>query len=293
MAKWTNGSMNEVVIEGILSETNLTTGTDKNGKDYIRGEIKIKVSQKVDGVEIDNEIPVRIYQTKLTKAGKVNPAYESAMKIKDEYVSIASCGREDKADWVSITTSGNITENAFYGRDGKLVSLPSLRASFVNKIKPNSVTPSSTFKVVFVVGEIKDEIKNDEPTGRIIIKGVIPQYGGRVDTIDFIVSNKIALERIQENWHKKDTVLAGGYINFTQKVSVTKDDSGFGEPLTEKHTTSVKELIISSGHESPLSEDEGAYSQEDIAEALVERKTRLADLENKTKQPAASTDFGF
>ena len=37
MALWENGSLNEVVIEGILSEVKLQEGTDSNGNPSIYG----------------------------------------------------------------------------------------------------------------------------------------------------------------------------------------------------------------------------------------------------------------
>ena len=297
MAKWENGALNEVAIKGILSEVKLQEGTDKDNNPAIFGEYKIRTTNVIDGIEYNVEIPVRVYQSKITKNKKNNPAYDSAMKIMKDYVSIAAGGVE-KATAVRLPEkSTSLQENFFMSKTtNQMVFGSGIRASFINEINKADMTPGASFKAIVVIGELTDEIVNDEETGRLILKGVLPQWGGRADVIDFIVANRRVADHIRNNWQKGDTVLIGGRINFTSVVETgTQSENTFGEVMTSSRTKSEREYIITGGHEEPLTEEEGAYAMEDIAEALQERQGRIEAAKSKaaaeTKKPAPS--FGF
>ena len=120
---------NSVKIEGILSEIDLKTGTStKNGKttEYIGGSIKIRVTQVLNGENVDLDIPVFMFSNKLKNDGNPNPAYASIERVMNEYVSIAA-GGIDAADRVRITNA-NIRMNEYYGQGGQLNSYPRINA---------------------------------------------------------------------------------------------------------------------------------------------------------------------
>lgn len=293
--RWENGSKNEVVIDGILSEVKLQEGTDTNGNPAIYGEYKIKTTNVIDGIEYKVEIPVRVYQSKTTSKGKDNPAYATAQKIMKDYVSIAA-GGEEKATAIRLPEkSTSIQENFFMSKNtNQMVYSSGIRASFANEISRSDMNPGARFKVIMVIGEISHEVdKNEEETGRLVIKGVLPQWGGKVDVVPFIVANRRVADHIEKNWQRGDTVLVGGYINYTSIVEETVDEtSTFGEVMTSQKTKSVREYIITGGHEEPLTEEEGAYSQDLIAEALQERQAKIE--EKKADAPKKKTPtFGF
>ena len=298
MALWENGALNEVVIDGILSEVKLQEGTDKNGNPAIYGEYKVRTTNTIDGREYKVEIPVRVYQSKITKNKKENPAYATAMKIMKDYVSIAA-GGEEKATAIRLPEkSTSLQENFFMSKTtSQMVFSSGIRASFVNEISKADIKPGARFKNIIVIGEKTYEVnKDDVETGRLIIKGIIPQWGGKVDVVDFIVENRRIVDHIDKNWQKGDTVLVGGYINYTSVVETKTDDSNtFGEVMQSQNTRSVREYIITGGHEEPLTEEEGAYSAEDISEALRERQSRIEEAKKKvsetTRKPTPS--FGF
>lgn len=297
-----NQAKNNVKIEGILSEVDIKEGSSKvDNKPYIMGEIKIRVSQEINGVDKDIEIPVNLFATKNKKAGGINPAYEAIKKIQDEYTSIAACGDESKASRVRIDR-GEIGENAFWGNDGRLVSIPRVRTSFMTRIKADECNSKATFENTIVIGKISDEIKNDEPTGRLIVKGILVQYGEKADVIDYIVASEEAINHIRTYWNEGDTVTVAGKINFSSKTIREEKQVGFGEPIIEEKTISVKELIILSGSASAL-EGDLAYDAEEIGKALKDRMSRLEEAKNKkasasapvpvaTTAPSAPT-FGF
>lgn len=293
-----NQAENNVKIEGILSEVDIKEGIGKtNKKAYIAGEIKIRVCQDVNGETKNMEIPVNLFATKEKKAGGINPAYEAIKKIQTEYTSIAACGDESKASCVRIDR-GELGENVFWGNNGTLVSQPRIRTSFTNRITAADCNQKATFKTTIVIGKISDEVKNDEPTGRLVVKGILPQYGGVVDVIDFVVASEEAINHIRTYWNEGDTVAVAGKVNFSSRTIREEKSVGFGDPIIEEKTITVRELVILSGSASAI-EGELAYDAEEINKALKDRMTKIEESKNKkvesTPAPAANTtpDFGF
>ena len=112
---------NRVVMEGILSEVDLQPRTYKrDGRDVeaITGEIKIRTTVTISGVEKELEIPVKMFANKLTRNGTENPGYDAVSRVMNEYVSIAAAGSIDGADRVRIT-GGTLRMNEYYGRTDK------------------------------------------------------------------------------------------------------------------------------------------------------------------------------
>lgn len=268
---------NKVKIEGILSEIDLKTGSFmKNGSkiDSIGGTIKVKVEQKIGDKEYTLEIPVHMFASKLTNAGKPNPAYESISRIMNEYTSIAAAGGEDGADRIRIT-SGQIQMNEYYGQNGQLISFPRINSSFVTKVKKEEFSPEATFVTDFYVASKEDEVDaNDTATGRIKIRGVLPQYGGRVDVVDFYGMPGTVKDSISKYWNEGDTVKAQGRLNFSSKTEKIVREVDFGEPQVDIRTINVSELIITGGNQTPV-DGEFAFDPDEIEKALVERRERL------------------
>ena len=289
---------NIVKIEGILSEVNIREDVSKaTQKPYIMGEIKVRVNQDINGETKDIEIPVNLFATKEKKAGGINPAYEAIKKIQTEYTSIAACGDVSKASRVRIDR-GELGENAFWGNDGRLVSQPRIRTSFTTRINSADCNQKADFKTTIVVAKISDEIVKDEPTGRLVVKGIIPQYGEKVDIVDYVVASEEAINHIRTYWNEGDTVTVAGKVNFSTKTTVEEKTVGFGDPIREEKTFSVKELIITSGSASAL-EGDAAYNTEEISAALKERMASLEALKEKKKAApapapqASGVTFGF
>lgn len=300
---------NKVKIEGILSEIDLKTGSFmKNGSkvDSIGGTIKVKVEQKIGDKECTLEIPVHMFASKFTNAGKPNPAYESISRIMNEYTSIAAAGGEDGADRIRIT-SGQIQMNEYYGQNGQLISFPRINSSFVTKVKKEEFSPEATFVTDFYVASKEDEVDaNDTATGRIKIRGVLPQYGGRVDVVNFYGMPGAVKDSISKYWNEGDTVKAQGRLNFSSKTEKIVREVDFGEPQVDIRTINVSELIITGGNQTPV-DGEFAFDPDEIEKALVERRERLdaqkeRDMERAknrgSKAPAkgsakANVDVGF
>ena len=289
---------NIVVIKGILSEVGIKEGSfRKDGQDnpYIGGSIKVLVNQDIAGVPYEMEVPISVFATKFKKDGKENPAYKSLKDVMDNFVSIAAAGDINKADHVCITR-GTLKENSFCpeGKD-QVVTTTKLEATFINKINKNECIPEATFHGVIVIGNKVDEVdKEGNPTGRLIINGIIPQYGGRLDMVKYVVSNEQAINHINSYWHDGDTVKIQGKMNYSSKTEFVVEEMGFGEPIKTAKTTSVKDLIITSGSPAGLG-SELSYNLDEIRVGLAERRERLNKLKPTPKVSTKHTeaDLGF
>ena len=268
---------NRCKIEGILSEIDLKpTSFMKNGKnmDAIGGSIIVKVVQKISGKEKELMIPVHMFASRITNKGTPNPAYESIKKVMDEYVSIAAAGNEEQADRIRITNA-NIRMNEYYAQDGRLVSFPRVNASFISKIRKDECKPEATFTAQFAVGKKDEELdRNGEPTGRYRIDALLPQYGGKVDTMEFYATNPRVIDAITSYWENQKTYSAKGRLNFTSTTREIIEECDFGEPDVRVQTVTVSELIVTKGTQSAL-EEEMAFAPAELATALKEHMEHL------------------
>ena len=296
---------NSVKIEGILSEIDLEAGSYvKDGKtvEKIGGSIKVRVTQTLNGQESELDIPVFMFANKMTNKGTPNPAYASIERVMNEYKSIAAVGI-DAADRVRIT-GANIRMNEYYSGD-KLNSYPRINASFVTKITDLSkFAPEATFSVIFAVGNMGYEHDKDgvEVENRYKIRGILPQYGGSVDVVDFFATTPNVIDAVSSYWEQGDTVKVNGKLNFTSKTEETVTQVDFGEPRVERKTISVSELVITGGSQTPL-EGDFAFDMDEIHTALEARQARLAELKEKAKAkdgkaapkaaPKKNMDLGF
>lgn len=260
---------------------------------YLAGEIKIRVSQMINKVPTDSEIPVRFFVAKYKKDGGENPSYRSINELRANCVSLAAAERPEQADCIRVT-GGSIKENAFYSRNGQLISTPEINSNFFTKISRAECTPESSFSAVICIGNIKEEIdKNGDPTGSLILQGIIPQWGGKVDVVNFVVRSPEAVDFISSNWKQGDTVKVAGRINFSSTITYTEEEMGFGEPVITPHTITVHELVITSGSPGGL-EGDMALDTNEVAAALEERQQRLASMKKAYDTPksgGAATAF--
>ena len=258
---------------------------------YLTGNIKVRVNQEVNGVVEDMEVPVYCFASKYTSKGVDNPAYKSINDMVNTFTSIAAGGLE-RATRIRIT-NGQIRENAFYAQNGQLVSTPRIEASFFTKVNADDFNPQAKFQGIICIGNVRNEVDKDgDITGRLVIQGIVPQWGGKVDVVNYTVGSKDAIDHITSYWQKGDTVKVVGKLNFSSKTEYVEEAMGFGEPVRTPKTTSVHELIITSGSAGSLDGDL-AYDTTEIAQALEARKVQLEETKNKQKTTQKPKDqFG-
>lgn len=298
---------NKCHIEGILSEINLKYGSYvKNGKtiENIGGNIMVLVHQNINGEDTSFNIPVYLYSAKLTNDGRSNPAYESIEKVMKEFTSIAAAGGEAGADKVRIT-GASVRMNEYYNQAGQLVSYPRINASFINKAT-GEFRPEASFDLEFAISSMDFVTDKDgvelEPK-KLRIKVLVPQYGGKIDTMELFATNAKVIDAISSYWEPGKTYTAKGRVNFTTTTSEVIEECDFGEPDVKIRTNTVSELIVTKGTQAPY-DDDMAFSQAELAEALKEHKAYLETLKDKkvsskqTPAPANTTsnagfDLGF
>ena len=174
---------NEAKIEGILSEVNLTEGTSKDGKDYIRGEVAVEVTQDINSVPTVSIIPISVFASKKKKDGGDNPGFKAIKELGEKYNSIASAGRE-KADNIRLN-KGEVEENSFYANSGELITSVRIKNTFFNKVT-GDFSPKAEFVVDVVIDAIKPEVdKEGVETSRLIVKQTIV----RVKQLNLLVSS--------------------------------------------------------------------------------------------------------
>lgn len=283
---------NKVRIEGILSEINLKYGSYvKNGMtiDNIGGNIKVLVHQNINGEDITLDIPVYMFASKLTNAGKPNPAYESIEKVMKEFVSIASGAGEAGADRIRIT-GASIRMNEYWNAQGQFISFPRINASFVSKAV-GEFRPEASWSLEFAVSSLDFVTDADgvevEPR-KLRIKVLVPQYGGKLDTMELYATNPRVIDAITTYWENGKTYTAKGRLNFTSMTQEVREECDFGEPDVKYRTISLSELIVTKGTQSPL-EDEMAFAPAELAAALKEHKAYIETLKDKTASKTKAT----
>ena len=280
---------NKVFIEGILSEIDIVERTytkDDVQNNALAGQIKVRVEQKINGVDKILEIPVHVFVNEMTKKGTKNPAYESIDTVRREFISIASGAGVEGADRIRIS-GASIQMNEYWADENRLSSYPRINASFVQRVKRDEFTPKAQFSTELEVSKMVNEVDKDGvETGRLKVEGILPQYGERVDVVPFIAENPNVVDAISQYWQLKDTVKVSGKLNFSSTVEIYTEEQGFGEPIEKKRTINVSELVITGGSQTPL-EGEFAFNEEEIKNALAERKARLEN--RKAKELARSS----
>lgn len=282
--------INDVEIEGLIQELKIEERT-KDNKKYIAGDIVVRVEQVVGNKTEVEEIPVNVYASEKTKAGKDSRTYASLKKLLDSGVSIAATGDPANADKIAIA-GGSLSVNSFVPQGTtELVKTIRIRGSFVNGVSHN-FHPKARFHSEIFIRDIVEEVVDDEPTDRLLVKGIIVQYDGGADIITYVVENPNAIDFIKNNWNIGDTVEVYGAIRYTVKEVISSEEDGsilgFGQPEEKIIAHKVREFIIDKGSAEPVNPDY-CNTEEEIVEALTKR----LEQDEEKRNPKKSIVRGF
>ena len=274
---------NIVKIEGTILNNKLSEWTSSDGRVFVRGEVTIRVPLEDKGIISD--IPVRVFVSQKTRQGSTNPAYSSVLDLM-KAPTIETAGEEGAA-CVSITKA-KIGMNE-YAKNDKIVSFPSVSASFFKVIDKAACKPEASFRITGVVAT-KPDYKTDAEDNVLgyFLNLVVPQYGGVVDLVPFKAANDKVIQVMDTNWYAGDTVSFGGYLNFATEEIVKEVEVDFGEPEKRVYTNHVSEFVISRGSSAPMDGD-NAYDADEIKKAMSDRKAKHEELKEKAKAKAAAT----
>lgn len=276
---------NKINLSGILMDVSFGDGTLADGRKYQRATITVRVTQTYGGKTETSDIQQDMFATEFTSTGKPNPAWKSINDLK--LMKTAQNVGIDNASHVRCTGT-SLQENNFVSKTGQLINGWRLRGSFVNEAK---IADAASFVTEIFIMDKHDEVDKDgDVTGRLIIKGGIVQYGGRLDVVEFIVESPDTVEYINQNWVENGTVTVKGRIRVTSQEEETQS-SGWGEDVPETTTRFIRELIITTGDDE-CKEEDFAYDPTEIKKAFNERKARIEQLQIEARSKAPKQGAG-
>lgn len=275
---------NKINICGKLLDATFGDGKlSSDGRYYKRATATVRVVQTYGGREETSEIPVSMFAAQYTLQNKPNPAY-AQIEALENMKTVQNVGI-DEADSVRFT-GANIRENNFISRtSGQLINGWQINASFINA---GSVKDVASFIIDIFILDMHPEVDREgDETGRLIIKGGIVGYQGKLDVLEFVVENPDTVDYIERNWNINDTVEVRGRIRVTsveEKSAAT--ESSWGEDVPETSTRTVRELVITKGSDEGK-EEEFAYSASDIKKAFNVRKALIEQKQIDAKKSAS------
>jgi len=294
-------STNVVEISGILSQLEVEQKKTADGRNYASAKATIKVDQEIGGKMVENEIPIKLFSMELKSDGKVSKIYTGILEMRDKFTSLAALpdDEKDKASKVVIT-SGQLKENIWVDpNSGQVRTGFEIDSNFMNAPRQGAeFEPSARFELSGVIMDTTRETDaNQEETGRLKVKVAVVGWTGkdgvtRVDVIDLIAASDSAVNFIESNWEKGDTVNINGAISFNQSTKVWYEEQGFGEPIKRTKTQTRKELIILGGSPSGL-EEEYSYDANDIKAGLAARAARVEEQKEKGNKPKTQKRASF
>ena len=295
-------STNVVEISGILSQLEVEQKKTADGRNYASAKATIKVDQEIGGKMVENEIPVKLFSMEFKSDGQtLNKIYTGILEMRDKFTSLAALpdDEKDKASKVVIT-SGQIKENIWVDpSSGQVRTGFEIDSNFMNAPRQGAeFEPGARFELSGVIMDTTRETDaNQEETGRLKVKVAVVGWTGkdgvtRVDVIDLIAASDSAVNFIESNWEKGDTVNINGKISFNQSTKVWYEEQGFGEPIKRTKTQTRKELIILGGSPSGL-EEEYSYEANDIKAGLAARAARVEEMKEKGNKPKAQKRASF
>lgn len=275
---------NKLNLAGTLMDVAFGDGKLSDGRPYKRATVTIRVTQTYGGKTETSDIQVGMFATEFTSTGKPNPAWKSLNDL--TLMKTAQNVGVDNASHVRLT-GATLQENNFVSRTGQLINGWQIRGSFINEAK---VADVASFVTDIFIMDMHDEVNREgDTTGRLVIKGGIVQYNGRLDVVDFIVEAPDTVEYINRNWEINGTVTVKGRIRVLSQEEEMQA-SGWGEDVPETTTRFVRELIITTGDDE-CKEEEFAYDLAEIKKAFNERKAMIEQLQinARTTSPKQGT----
>lgn len=275
---------NKINLVGKLLDVSFGEGKLADGRHYERATATIRVTQTYGGKSETSEIPVGMFATDFTSTGKPNPAMKSIHDLK--LMNTAQNVGIDAAAHVRLS-GVSLQENNFVSRNGQFINGWQLRGSFISEAKVSDI---ASFVTEIFVMEMHDETDREgTPTGRLVVRGGIVQYGGRLDVVNFIVEAPDAVEYVSQNWEVGQTIVVRGRIRVTSEEHEVVSSS-WGEEVPDTTTSYVRELIITTG-DDPKEED-FAYDATEIKKAFNERKAAIEQMQENARAHAPKQGAG-
>jgi hypothetical protein len=277
---------NKINLAGTLMDVTFGDGKLSDGRPYQRATVTVRVTQTYGGKTETSDIQRSMFATEFTSTGKPNPAWKSINDLK--LMKTAQNVGVDNASHVRCT-GDSLQENNFVSRTGQLINGWQIRGSFINEARVADV--ASFVTDIYIMSKEPELDREGEETGRLVIKGGIVQYGGKLDVVNFIVEAPDTVEYISRNWEVNGTVTVKGRIRVLSQEEEVQS-SGWGEDVPDTTTRFVRELIITTGDDE-CKEEDFAYDPAEIRKAFNDRKAAIEQLQINARTTATKQGAGF
>ena len=272
--------LNRVTIQGTLMDNGIENKVDKNGRKYLSGELEVMTDN-------DYIIPVSVFAYELKNSGEKNGIYERLSKLVD-MPSARTVGIQ-KAPKVAISNA-RIEDNSFYSeRDNRIVNNWRVGASFIRTAASDAVNQNS-FEIQGVIASIKEVIDREgNSTDSYDLKLLNVGYGNRVNELTLRFDDPAAVRYINDNYNTGDLVTLCGQIVYEQHERVVEKELGFGEPIKQTYTNTIRLLRITAGT-APVDADENEYKLKDLQAIVVSQNNDIIERYNARAQVTAATN---
>lgn len=276
MAKEFKQMLNRVTVQGTLMDNSLENKVDKNGRKYLSGELEVMTDN-------DYIIPITVFAYELKNSGEKNTIYERLAKMID-YPSARTVGVA-KAPKIAVSNA-RIEDNSFYSeRDGRIVNNWRIGGSFVRAAATDAVNQNS-FEVQGLIASIKEVVDRDgNSTDAYDLKLLNVAFGNRVNELTLRFDDPAAVKYINSNYNVGDLVTLCGQVVYEQHERTVEKELGFGEPIKQTYTNTVRLLRITAGTAANDAEEAG-YNLKDLQAIVVSQNN---DIEEKAKARAQVT----
>lgn len=271
---------NKVTIQGVLVDNHMSIKVDNKGRRYLSGAVEVKVDN-------DYIIPVDTFAYELKSNGEKSAVYDRLAKVID-WPSARTVGA-NSAPRVTITNA-RIEDNSFYSeKDDRIVNNWRIGGAFF-RTAANDAKGINEFEVEGIISSIKEVLdRNGESTNTYQIKLLNVGFGEKVNEITFTYDDPEAIKYINDNYNVGDKATLCGQVVYTQTERTVKKELGFGEPVTETYTNTVRLLKITAGTE-PMSPEESGIALKDLQTILVKQNNIIKEkAEAKSQAGAAKT----
>ncbi len=280
MAKELKQMLNRVTLQGTLMDNSLENKVDKNGRKYLSGELEVMVDN-------DYVIPVSVFAYELKNTGEKNALYERLSKVV-EMPSARTVGVQ-QAPKVAISNA-RIEDNSFYSeKDARVINNWRIGGVFVRSAATDALNQNS-FEVQGIVSSIKEVMDREgNPTDTYDLKLLNVGFGGRVNELTLRFDDPAAADYINNNYNKGDLVTLCGQIIYDQQERVVEKELGFGDPIKQTYTNTVRLLRITAGTPATEGAEEG-YVLKDLQAAIVSQNNDIIERYKARAQVTAAAN---
>lgn len=268
---------NRVTIQGTLMDNTIEVKVDSKGRRYLSGSVEVKVDN-------DYIVPVDTFAYELKNDGTKNGLYERLVKV-IEYPSARTVGL-GAAPKITISNA-RVEDNSFYSeRDARVVNNWRISGSFM-RLAANDAKNINEYEVEGVIASIKEVTdRNGEPTDTYQIKLLNVGFGEKVNELTFTFDDPEAVKYINENYNVGDKVTLCGQVVYSQVERVVEKNLGFGEPVKQTFTNTVRLLKITAGTEA----EESDVAVKELQTIIVSQNNMIKErAEARAQATAAKT----